>query len=446
MYRPLHTVAFRRGYILVLTLVFFGIFFTVATAYLNFVTSSVRSARTAVASAQALSIAEGALDEAAYQLNQDSSYGGETDTPLGGGVFTITVSTIDPSTKRVTATGYVPNSQHPAAIKTIKATIGINNTVISFRYGIQSGNGGFTLDNTSTITGNVFSGGSVVGSNTNDIYGDVISSGASGLVYGVHATSSVYAHTIGGTSQATIIDKDAYYATTKTNTTVKGTSYPNSPDQATVALPISDTQISQWETDAAAGGTIGSCDSNGNYTINSSVSLGPKKIACNLIVKSSSGVLTVTGPLWIAGNITMQTGPTIKMDPSLGSTNVAIIADNASDTTGSGVITIGQSTVFQGSGSPGSFVFLISQNKSAESGGSAAAVNMSQGASALVAYASHGLVTLSQSVSVKEATGYKIALSQSANVVYDTGLPNAVFKAGQGGSWGFVPGTYAITW
>src|SRR6185295_15723259 len=114
----------------------------------------------------------------------------------------------------------------------------------------------------------------------------------------------------------------------------------------------------------------------------------------------------------VTGNITTQTGPTIRIDPALGSQNVAIIADNPSNQTGSGIITVGQSTIFLGSGSAGSFVFLISQNKSAEQGGSTVAISMAQGASALVAYASHGLLTLSQSVSVKEATGYKIALSQ----------------------------------
>lgn len=429
---------------LLLALVFLGIFSAIAVAYVSAVTSSARSARHDVASAQALAIAEGAFDTATYQLNQDPSYVGESDTPLGNGTFTVIVSGIDSETKRVMVTGYVPNSQNPAATKTIKANIGLGNSNVSFHYGIQAGNGGFSLNNTSTITGNVFSSGPIIGSNTNYVYGDIISAGANGLVYGVHATSSVYAHTIGGASQATIIDKNAYYVT-KTNTTVAGTSYPNSPDQTSVSLPISDDQINGWETFAASGGTISSCNKNGDYTVSSSTSIGPKKIECNLVVKSSAGVLTVTGPIWVVGNITAQTGPTIKIDSNLGNQNVAIIADNPSDPTGSGLITIGQSTVFLGSGAANSFVFLISQNRSAEQGGTNVAVSMSQGASALVAYASHGLLTLGQSVSVKEATGYKISLSNSANVTYDTGLPSTVFESGPGGSWNFVPGTYAIT-
>lgn len=444
MNRFLHTRERNRGYVLLLALIFLGIFSTAATAYLSSITASARSARFAVANAQALALAEAGVDQAAYQLNQNLSYTGEANTPLGAGVFTVTVSNVDSNTKLVTSTGYVPNGASPVATKIIKANIGLGNSVVSFHYGIQSGNGGFVLTQSSTITGNVFSGGSVIGSGGNMVYGDVVSSGASGLVYGIHATSSVYAHTIGIAGTNTTIDKDAYYATSKTNTTVNGNSYPNSPDQTAVPLPISDDQINQWETQAAAGGTISTCDNSGDYTVSSDISLGPIKIACNLVVKSSSGILKVTGPIWVTGNVTTQTTPTIKIDPALGSQNVAIIADNPSNQTGSGVINVGQSTIFLGSGAANSFVFLISQNRSAESGGSTVAINMSQGASALVAYASHGLLTLSQSVSVKEATGYKISLSQSANVTYDTGLPSTVFESGPGGSWSFVPGTYSI--
>ncbi|OGG62035.1 hypothetical protein A3I46_02120 [Candidatus Kaiserbacteria bacterium RIFCSPLOWO2_02_FULL_54_13] len=435
---------YTKGQVILLTLVFAGIFMTVSTALVGYVTAYGRMERATVAVAQALAIAEGALDEANSQLNQDPSYDGEEDTPLGNGVFTVSVAGVDSHTKRMTATGYVPDSQNPTAVKKVEANVGLSNDVISFHYGIQAGNGGFTMDNSSSITGNVFSNGPVIGSSENDIRGDVVSAGPSGWVYGIHATGSVYAHTIGKEGENTTIDKDAYY-TTIVDTTVSGTPYPDSPDQTSVPLPISDSQISEWEAFAESGGTITACDAQGNYVVSETMSLGPKKIACNLVVKNTSGILTITGPLWVTGNITTQTTPTIRIDPALGSENVAIIADNPSNRAGSGIVVIGQSTIFQGSGADDSFVFLISQNNSAETGGATVAIDMSQGASALVAYASHGLLTLSQSVGVKEATGYKIALSQSANVVYDTGLPNAMFKSGPGGSWGFIPGTYAIT-
>src|SRR3989344_1828040 len=431
-----------QGYVLVVSLVFLGIFLAVSAAFLSSIIIYSKSGDTAVARTQALLIAEAGIDQAIYQLNQNPAYTGETDTVLENGTFTVVVTPITSTLKQVVSTASLPTT-NPVTTRIVTAQAGINFSAVSFRYGVQAGEGGFDLTNSSTIDGNVFSSGSVIGHQHNLIKGSVVSSGPTGLVYGIHSTSSVFGHTIGDASISTEIDDDAYYVT-KVNTTVSGTLYPDSPDQDPVDLPISDTQINGWENEAAAGGTISTCDSIGDYKITSSMSLGPKKIACNLVVKSSSGILTVTGPLWVTGNITTQTGPTIKMDASLGNQNVAIIADNPSNPTGSGKFIVGQSTVFQGSGAPGSFVFLVSQNRSAELGGSEIAMDLNQGASALVAYAAHGLVNLSQSVSVREVTAYKIVLRNSANVTYDTGLPSTVFKSGPGASLVFVPGSYAI--
>lgn len=433
-----------RGQVILLALVFAGIFAVVSTALVGFTNSYSRAERATIASAQALSIAEGALDKAVSQLNQNPSYTGETNTTLGGGTFTITLSTIDTGTKRVTATAYVPNNINPTSVKTIKANVGISPDVISFHYGIQNGSGGFFMDNSSKVVGNIFSSGSVIGTSQNYIYGDVISSGAGGRVYGIHATSSVYAHTIGNASESTLIDKNAYYATTKTNTTVRGSSFPDSPDQPVLDLPISDAQIAEWEVLAAAGGTA-YCP-GGSYTISGSqhVTLGPVKIPCNLTIRNSA-VVTINGHIWVTGNIVVQNSAWVKMAASLGASNVAIIADNPSNQLTSSTIKVQNSATFQNSGTPGSFVFLISQNKSAETGGDEEAFELSNSASALVAYAAHGLIELTNNVALKEVTAYKIKLEDSASVTYDTGLPHVSFESGPGGSWSFVPGSYVIT-
>lgn len=432
----------QKGQIIVVGLVFFAIILLFSAALVKYVSSYIKLERQTVARAQALQLAEAGIDKAAYELNHNSSYTGETNTALGNGSFAVTVSAVDAEHKRITSVGTIAHGGNNSAKRTIKATLAINHSVISFRYGVQAGNGGFTMDNSSTITGNVFSTGSVIGSSGNYIYGDVVSAGASGWVYGIHSTGNVFSHTIGKSKEDTTIDKDAYYAATITDTTVTGTKHPDSPDQNLVPLPISDAQISEWETNAAAGDTISTCDGSGNYEISSNTSLGPKKIACNLVVKNVT--LTITGPLWVTGNITVQTNATMQMDPSLGSQNVAVIADNHANTTGSGKIIVEQQSNFFGSGSAGSFVFLISQNNSAETGGSTIAVSQSQGSAALVAYASHGLATMNQSANVKEVTAYKISLSQSANVTYDSGLPSMLFEAGPGASWTFNPGSYVI--
>lgn len=433
---------YTRGYIILLTLVFTGIFVTVSTAFVGYLMSYGKSERVSVAATEALMIAEGALERAGVQINLNPLYTGETDTALGNGTFTIAVTPIDSTTKRITATGFVPNSTSPMAKKTVAATIGINDSVVSFRYGIQSGAGGFLMENNSAIRGNVYSGGSVVGSGSNMIYGDVVSAGSAGLVYGIHATSSVYAHTIGKTGTPTTIDKNAYY-TTKINTTVTGTSFPGSADQPIAPLPITDAQIADWENQAAAGGTV-TC-SGGTYSISSgSVTLGPKKIPCDLRVSGNS-TLTVAGHLWVTGNITFENNALIKMSSALGASNVAIIADKPSDQINSSTITVKNNAAFQNSGTAGSFVFLISQNKSAESGGSVTAISLTNNTISMVAYAAHGLIPLENNINLKEVTAYKISMKNNAVVTYDTGLPSTVFDSGPGGSWSFTPGSYAIT-
>ncbi|MDP2593788.1 MAG: hypothetical protein Q8P36_00390 [bacterium] len=431
-----------RGQVVLIALVFFGIFVSVTAALVSLLTVSERAQRVTIASAQALALAEAGIDQAAYQLNQDPNYAGETDTTLPTGTFTVTVTNIDSTNKRIVAVGRVPSSQNPIATKTLTTTMSLDSSVISFRYGIQAGDGGFSLANSSQIIGNAFSTGPVIGGGGNYIRGEVISAGASGLVYGIHATSSVYAHTIGKTGETTIIDKDAYYVT-KINTTVTGTSHPDSPDQGGVALPISDEQIGEWETLAAAGGTA-TCE-GGSYNISSgSVTIGPVKIPCDLNI-SGSATVTIGGHVWVVGNIIVQNSAIVKMAASLGAQNVAIIADNPSDRLTGSTIQVKNTASFQDSGTSGSFVFLISQNNSAENGGDIEAFELSNSASALVAYAAHGLIPIANSVSLKEVTAYKITLKNSATITYDTGLPNTVFQSGPGASWAFVPGTYAIS-
>ena len=426
---------------MLISLVFFGIFVAVTTAFISLLTASERAARLHVAEAQALRLAEAGIDKSLYELNANSAYAGEAGTSLPTGSFSTSVTAIDSSTKLITATGTVSANGSTIAEKTVRAHASIDTSVVSFHYGVQAGNGGFRLENTSSIRGNVFSSGPVIGTSANYIYGDVISAGPFGEVYGIHATSSVYAHTIGRSGETTIVDKDAYYVT-KINTTVSGTSYPGSPDQPPVPLPISDAQISDWEAEAAAGGTV-TC-TGGVYAIDSAtVTLGPVKIPCDLNV-SGTAIVTLQGHVWVAGDIIVQNSAIIKMDPNLGSQSVVMIADNPSNRLTSSTVQIKNTATFENSGTAGSFILLVSQNNSAETGGSVEAFELSNSASAMVAYAPHGLIPIANSVSLKEVTGYRITMKNSSVITYDSGLQSAVFQSGPGASWTFVPGSYGI--
>ncbi|MEN9524194.1 MAG: hypothetical protein RL536_263 [Candidatus Parcubacteria bacterium] len=416
----------NRGYIIIFnTILFVAILVVLLVGVVNPIISNYSSAQASMSSKKAFLLVDSATEEAIYRLKNGKNIAPYQNLNLAQGMASIAVTNTS-SGKKIETSSAVGSYQKNTVVN---VSIG---TGISFHYGIQAGDGGFSLNNSSSITGNVFSSGPIVGSG-NYIRGEVISAGSSGLVDNIHATGTVYSHTI----QNSIIDRDAYYVT-KTNTTVAGTSYPGSADQPIVDLPITDAQIATWEGIAAS--STATC-SDGKYSITSSVSIGNLKIPCNLEIKGSGITVTVTGHLWVVGNITTQVSPTIRISSALGSSNVAIIADNPAASTTSGLIDIGQNTSFAGSGSPSSFVFMISQNGSAENGGDTDAINMGQGASALVVYAIHGQITMAQSVSVKEATAYKIILKNSANVVYDTGLPNALFSAGPGGGYNMVDWT-----
>ncbi len=424
----------KRGQVmLILIILFLFVSMAIVFGIINPIIKQVVISRAVVNSNQGLFIAESSIEDVLYRLKSSKQISTTETLSLNGASATAVITDIVGG-KEINSTGVKDSNFRKVRAK---AQLG---TGISFHYGIQSGQGGFELRNSASIIGNVFSAGPITGAG-NYIYGDVISAGPSGLIDGIHATGTAWAHNIRETGSPTIIDKDAYYTNIDAGVTVWGVSNPGSPDQPIVSLPISDAQIAEWEEDALAGGvmTCGQCDSysssTNTCTIQSSKTLGPIKIPFNLLIKTTSGIVTVAGPVWVEGNITTQTGPTIRMSASLGSVNVPIIADNPSDQAGSGIIDIANSTVFQSSGAPNSYVFLISQNNSAETGGTTNAITMTQGASAMVAYASHGQITLSQSVGLKEVTAYKIILTQSAQVIYDRGLPSTLFQSGPSGGY-----------
>lgn len=157
---------FSRGSIFIFALIVTATIMTVTTAFFNYYGSAVRAERVSLAGAQAQALAEAGIDKAVYELNQSSGYSGESNTALGLGSFSVAISTIDSNTKRLTVTSVVPDLAHPTATRVIKANVAINSSAVSFRYGVQVGQGGVSMSNNSTITGNMFSDGDITGSGT----------------------------------------------------------------------------------------------------------------------------------------------------------------------------------------------------------------------------------------------------------------------------------------
>ena len=96
-----------------------------------------------------------------------------------------------------------------------------------------------------------------------------------------------------------------------------------------VSLPAIDE--SQWEADAALGGTVGSQMLVGGST-GSPLTLGPVKIVGDLTIGGTGSDDThvrIMGPVFVTGNILIRNGGThINLDPSFGTNGTVIMGQN----------------------------------------------------------------------------------------------------------------------
>lgn len=156
----------QSGVILIISILILAIVTTLASAIVGYTTLQIKGERQSLQQGQALALAEAGIDKAIDTINTNPSYTGETATPLGNGVFTVVITSIDGNNKQITSTGYIPNATSPTATKIVKANMDLNTTAIAFNFGVQVGEGGITMNNGSRIKGNIFSNGSITGSGT----------------------------------------------------------------------------------------------------------------------------------------------------------------------------------------------------------------------------------------------------------------------------------------
>ena len=442
----------QRGSALIISLVFMLIILIVVTALLGYVSQNVNSTRRAVASEQAMALAEAGVDQAISQLNATAgAYTGETDTALSTGVFDVSVETITLTLKEITATGYAPDKASPKGERQVKVRVSINTTSVSFNYGVQVGNGGMVMDNNTSIDGNVYSNGTIDGGQNAVITGDAFSAGAAGRIFDrLEIGGNAHAHQIdsdveiAGNAYAYAIDDvqvtgdafayslndcdiegDASY-TTESGCTIDGaeiTPYPGEADPAAEPFPLTDEQIQDWKDAAAAGDTI-----SGNYTIplGTTESLGPIKITGNLIVDQLA-TLTLTGPIYVVGNITTYNNSHVALDPAYDNSSEVIISD--------GVIDAVNNTFFDRAG-PESYIMMVT-TKSGDD-----VFKVANRVDALIVYAANGEIEVLNRAILREVTGYKIHINQLAEVTYESGLANINFTGGPGASWQIQRGTW----
>lgn len=227
---------------------------------------------------------------------------------------------------------------------------------------------------------------------------------------------------VGGDAHAATINDcaingDAYYQTIN-QSTVNGNIFPGSPNPGLEELPISDANIIDWKNEAEAGGII-----NDSFIIDAGAvaSLGPTKITGNLTV-SNNAELTIIGTIYVAGNINIFNGGTVRLGENYGATSGVVVTDSQ--------ITINNNAVFYGNGDNSYILFLTTASGSS-------AISIANNTNAALFYASQGAINIANNATLKEATAYRIILQNGAKIIYESGLASAKFSSGAGGSWSF---------
>ena len=403
--------------------------------------------------------AEAGLEDAVYRIKNGKNIGSSVTILLNDTSAVVNISSVGLSDKEIISSGNAFG-----AVRAVKSLLK-HGVGASFNYGVQVGDGGLFLENTSKVIGSVYSNGDIDGKNSSEITGDAFAAGTSRikginnlLVIGGNASAHIIEESgIAGTASSTTeikdstvsknayadtitdsaIGQDAYYFTSMSGSTVGGFSFPGTPppaDLPSLGFPISDAQISQWEASAQAGGIHTSpCP----YAINKEdgpITMGPIKINCNLTLGDDAMVI-VNGPIWIIGNLSMKNRAQLKLNPDYGALSGVVIADNPSNRTTSSKITVENNSQVLGSGLVGSYLALISQNNSAELGGGEFAIHPKSSTGASIYYAPHGRLNIENSVSLKEASAYKIHIKNTSTVTYETGLAGINFSSGPSGGW-----------
>lgn len=188
------------------------------------------------------------------------------------------------------------------------------------------------------------------------------------------------------------------------------------PDPAPEPFPISDSNINEWKNASQMGGVI-----NGDLILDgASSSLGSKKIIGNLTVINGH-VLTLTGPIWVTGNINISNLATVRLAPGYGSDSGVIIAD--------GTVDVSNNSDFMGSGQTGSYIMVLTTSDSSN------AINVANNAGTVILNAQKGTVNFSNNAGAKSATANKINLNNGATITYDNGLININFSSGPSGGY-----------
>jgi Tfp pilus assembly protein PilX len=406
----------QKGFaaIYITTLVLAIVFAVAVSAYI-IAYSEQQISKNIVSSGQAYYASEAGIEDALLRVVQAMDLPSSYTLNVGDSTAQIEVSDLIGGTKTITSNGNDSNR-----LRKTQALYIISAEEINFYYGAQVGDGGMTMDNNSRVAGNIYSNGSVIASGRGYIDNTIVVASNGNRIEGLQVGEDAMAHTC---VDSDIAGELTYVSGGSLLNCTAGSTIKERPNEIEPAdMPISQSQIDQWKSDAESGGIIPT-----DYVILSSYEdLGAIKIDGDLLIDNNA-TLNMRGTIWVTGDLRIDNGSTVQLDSNAyGITSGVLVVD--------GKIKVKPNTILKGSGQPSSYIMLLSTNSELVDFANPA-LEIDNNTDAAIFYASQGLVVLRNNVQAREVTGYKVHLDNNAEIIYESGLQNSAFSSGTGGGW-----------
>lgn len=276
-----------------------------------------------------------------------------------------------------------------------------------FDYGVQAGAGGMSLTGGGWVNGSVYSNGPLNVTSGVTITGNVTASTIGPGELNVGTTTGygdAWAHSASGVDARGTI----YCQTGSENTPSSCDTSRGDPPQKD--LPITNADIQKWKDFAATGSTY-----IGNFGATSTTIVGPMKIVGNLVVNGDD-VLTLTGVVWVTGNITFSNSAKLRLASGYGTSGGVLLAD--------GTVALGGDSLYAGSDTPGSYPVIVSTSNSSS------AINVTGGAGAVVLVALSGTINLSGGTGAQAVAANRVVIGSGGTINYDSSLANFSVSSG----------------
>lgn len=429
----------QAALILVFALGMMGVF--VAVAFSSFGSSRIISQKAFADSDKAYFAAQSGIEELMVRLRSHHNFGelwSLTEALDNDAVYQATISG-DLSTKIATSTGIFKDF-----IRRLEVQVASSSSKTSFLFAVQAGEGGFELEKNTTIKGlgdrpgNVYSNGNILGENT--------SSGTSGSkilgeAWAVGKISGLKSDSTGGV----YIASDAHASqlircqvSGDVEAPVPPVACPHEGEyrvgEAPETVPLSAIDVEFWKQQAAQSSIwTGDCvigAEDASDCAGSEKRLGSVKIGGNLTVLSGEN-FTLTGPIWVEGDATINSNVKVSVEESLGSEGVVIVVDYPEDRFGRGKILTASNVSFFQTEQEGPAIF-VSTNKE-DNCTTDPAVKVSSNTATVVFSAPDGCIFFESNSLVRGVLAKKIYLSNNSSIIYDPRLAYVVLKTGLGG-------------